>query len=129
MAYTAYTWGDGPSQNTPITAARLNIIERGIHNAALVADNAATLLPSGRSVSAATTITSADHKLLFNSASSFSQALPDPSTLRAWYTYTLVNVGIGQVTITTSVSGTVNRILTQWTTLRYFTDGAGYYLG
>lgn len=129
MAYAPYTWGDGPTQNTPITAARLNIIENGIHNAAAVADAAASLVPSGRTVSAATVITSADHKLLFNSASSFSQVLPGPSTLRAWYTYTLVNVGIGQVTITTSVSGTVNRILTQWTTLRYFTDGTGYYLG
>lgn len=54
MAYSKQTWHDLPTQDTPVTAARLGHIEDGIEAAALTAD---TAVPPTRQVIAGTGLT------------------------------------------------------------------------
>lgn len=57
MSYTPYVWVDGTSGGTPITAARLNAIEQGLHAASANADQVSTiqLAPRGTNNSATDT--------------------------------------------------------------------------
>lgn len=102
--------------STPVTTA----ISTGI---------ATAVLPVGRILTAASTITSTDRVVLFNSASAISQALPAVGTIAAYTILTFTNKGAGVVTLTTSIGGTLNRTLAQWATLRIYTDGTLWLLG
>jgi hypothetical protein len=58
MSYSKYSWADGASGNTPITATRLNAIEQGIADAAAAAD-AAVKRTGNESIDGVKTFTSA----------------------------------------------------------------------
>jgi lysophospholipase L1-like esterase len=60
LSYDQQTWADDEAGDTPITAAKLNHIEQGIEDAAVVADQATTALASKADVSYVDAIGSVD---------------------------------------------------------------------
>lgn len=78
-----------------------------------------------RTVTAATTITSTDGYVRFNSASGISQALPT-SGLAAPFGLMLKNVGSGVVTLTDTIEGTANRTIAQYSALTLIWTGTAW---